>query len=707
MFRKNFVLCSLWLGSLWLLGSAAALAGNQLSAKPDVYTRIMQLEDARSLGAGELEALLQHKLPEVRYRAALALGRIGDQRGTEALLKALEATRTNRLRLVIVFALGEIEDSKATPALLRVLESPSTASEVRARAAEALGKIVSFQSAPTAPGQSAGPANATLLGKETVDKISQALIAQLPAPATALTPADQKLAWLTITALLRIKSPAAVDPLVQQLKARNAPIRAAAANALARWGQALSTATPGLLAALADPDADVRANSARALGQSKAANAYEPLLKLLADPSDRVQVSAVRALGALGDRRAVTHLLAFGEQLLKQHEQDKTRGVPLNLLLDLTPVLSGFKDPACAPFLHRFRAVAGVGAYPEIENALLGLGEDQFWQGLDVPTLASAKVTNAVNLLAILGSLGSERAKTALNQLLPSAEQGTLNERVVGALLSAANRAKLACPPGLARRLLSSKYPGVRAAAAAALTEQTDENFAALSQAFEQSSGGKMMQARLSVLSAIAKYKTPAAVELLKQALKDDAPQVQRRAADLLSAAGVTDVQRPAEVVITRYSANDYARVRRLQRQTVTVTLRTSKGLIKVLMYSQDAPMTVDNFLELAKRGHFNGSPFHRIVPNFVAQGGGDPREEGGPGYQIRCEVNMRLYERGTLGMALAGKDTGSSQFFFCHAPQPHLDGGYTVFGQVLTGMEVVDRLTREDVIERIQISVR
>ena len=215
---------------------------------------------------------------------------------------------------------------------------------------------------------------------------------------------------------------------------------------------------------------------------------------------------------------------------------------PRDLLvpLDLVPVLGGFKAPTCAPFLHHFRAVAGVGAYPEIETALLGLGEDQFWQGFDATTLASAKVNNAVNLLAILGGLGSERAKAALVQLLPQAEQGKLNERVAGALLSACNRAKLACPPGLAQRLLSSKHPGVRSAAAAALTEQTDENFAALTRAFEQSPGGKMIQARSGILSAIGKYKTPAGLNVLKQALKDDSPQVQRRAADLLNAAGVS-----------------------------------------------------------------------------------------------------------------------------------------------------------------------
>ena len=107
-------------GVVLLLIAQTIWAGIKAPA-PDIYTRIIQLEDARSLGEGELEAWLQHKLPAVRSRAALAIGRIGDKRGTDALLKALDAATTNKMRLVIAFALGEIEDAKAAPALLTVL----------------------------------------------------------------------------------------------------------------------------------------------------------------------------------------------------------------------------------------------------------------------------------------------------------------------------------------------------------------------------------------------------------------------------------------------------------------------------------------------------------------------------------------------------------------------------------------------------------
>ncbi|MGZ6029520.1 MAG: peptidylprolyl isomerase, partial [Myxococcaceae bacterium] len=110
------------------------------------------------------------------------------------------------------------------------------------------------------------------------------------------------------------------------------------------------------------------------------------------------------------------------------------------------------------------------------------------------------------------------------------------------------------------------------------------------------------------------------------------------------------------------------------------------------------APATVAQLSRLAATGYFRNLSFHRIVPDFVAQGG-DPRGdgEGGPGFTLPCEVSPRTYVRGTVGMALAGKDTGGSQFFVTVSPQPHLDGRYTIIGTVTSGMDVVDGLVEGD----------
>jgi cyclophilin family peptidyl-prolyl cis-trans isomerase/HEAT repeat protein len=126
--------------------------------------------------------------------------------------------------------------------------------------------------------------------------------------------------------------------------------------------------------------------------------------------------------------------------------------------------------------------------------------------------------------------------------------------------------------------------------------------------------------------------------------------------------------------------------------------LKTTRGEIEIALWSDEAPRTSANFWHLAQTGLFNGLAFHRVVPDFVVQGG-DPRGdgEGGPGYMIRCEVGHRPYARGTVGMALSGKDTGGSQFFITHTAAPHLDGRYTAFGQVTKGMDVVDALLEGD----------
>ena len=119
--------------------------------------------------------------------------------------------------------------------------------------------------------------------------------------------------------------------------------------------------------------------------------------------------------------------------------------------------------------------------------------------------------------------------------------------------------------------------------------------------------------------------------------------------------------------------------------------IETDKGTIEIELAILDAPQTVTNFMTLARKGFFNGIAIHRVVPDFVVQAG-DPRGdgEGGPGYTIRDELNERPYLRGTVGMALDWKDTGGSQFFITHSPQPHLDARYTVFGSVVDGMDVV-----------------
>jgi cyclophilin family peptidyl-prolyl cis-trans isomerase len=138
---------------------------------------------------------------------------------------------------------------------------------------------------------------------------------------------------------------------------------------------------------------------------------------------------------------------------------------------------------------------------------------------------------------------------------------------------------------------------------------------------------------------------------------------------------------------------------------TPRAILYTRRGRIEIHLNVIDTPLTSQSFITLARRGFFDGLTFHRVVPGFVIQGG-CPRGDGngGPGYTLRCELEHHPYGRGTVGMALSGRDTGGSQFFITQQPAPHLDGAYTAFGRVVSGMEVVDQIRPGDAIERVEI---
>ena len=135
--------------------------------------------------------------------------------------------------------------------------------------------------------------------------------------------------------------------------------------------------------------------------------------------------------------------------------------------------------------------------------------------------------------------------------------------------------------------------------------------------------------------------------------------------------------------------------------------IETDRGNMALELYDVEAPGTVANFEKLANSGFYDGLPFHRVIPNFVVQGG-CPRGDGtgGPGYTIKCETvgNPHRHQRGSLSMAHAGKDTGGSQFFICHSPQAHLDGKHTVFGRVTDGVEVVDAIRKGDRMTRVRV---
>jgi cyclophilin family peptidyl-prolyl cis-trans isomerase len=235
---------------------------------------------------------------------------------------------------------------------------------------------------------------------------------------------------------------------------------------------------------------------------------------------------------------------------------------------------------------------------------------------------------------------------------------------------------------------------------------KSQQGVAALVQAYERADKDPTYIARAAVLAALVELDPEAAKPLLRRALGDRDWALRVRAAALLTKvepgadlsqlrpappAPLAELNEVAPMIDPHVSPMAY--------------IDTEKGMIQIELAVLDAPRTVTNFVALARKNFLGGTPFHRIVPNFVVQDG-DPRGdgEGGPGYTIRDEINQRPYLRGTVGMALDWEDTGGSQFFITHTPQPHLDGRYTVFGRVVAGLEVVDQLRQWDQIRTVRV---
>lgn len=137
--------------------------------------------------------------------------------------------------------------------------------------------------------------------------------------------------------------------------------------------------------------------------------------------------------------------------------------------------------------------------------------------------------------------------------------------------------------------------------------------------------------------------------------------------------------------------------------------IHTGKGVMKIEFFEEDAPIAVKNFTDLAKKGFYDGLTFHRVIPNFVVQGGcPDGTGAGGPGHQIPCELDgeNQFHDKGVLSMAHAGRNTGGSQFFICHSREntAHLDRNHTCFGRVFEGLEVIDQIAGGDVMDKIVV---
>ncbi len=656
----------------------------------------------------------------MRRRAALAAGRIGDEGAVAPLGALLYGDKDERVRTTAAFALGEIEAESASGALQEAL-TRSKSPELRARAIEALGKIAAALPDARADAK-----------KRIGDAIVNALAAESRQPKP-----NRLLVLLGLTAVLRAKPDAGARTVALFLASRDARVRGDAANTLTRLRAKESLER--LRAMLAsDTDAVARANAARALGAAEDKAAFDALAARVAEDTDsRVRVSAVRSLASLKDARAGQPLRERAEVLHTDYRLEKSGTVSakvpsaVNELLEIFTamgtVLANTNDERAVELLRAYRAEGFVA--PQLETALARIAPAQYMRDPAVsdlfrrvpasrdPSMTWQKVSAMGQGLGEMASVTSAQVGNSVVSMQADAQIG------LRSLITSANTPALAVPDllrslaafkpidlaAIARGQLKADDVIVRAVSADILSDLPPDadNSRALIEALPRALSDEINDAALSVLGALSKQQGADVNNAIETALETSDYLVRRRAADILrERSGAAAEARRVETVNTRNHRADYERAAARIGKSVRAVVATDKGAFTIELLPDDAPLTVDNFVGLARRGYFNGIVFHRVVPNFVIQGG-DPRGDGngGPGYQIRDEMNTVPYDRGAVGMALSGRDTGGSQWFVTHSPQPHLDGGYTVFGRVVSGLDVVDRIARGDRIRTITIT--
>ena len=633
----------------------------------------------------DLVALLSDSEPQIRRRAALALGRLGLKEAVEPLISSLGDPQVE-VRQMSAFALGLVGDIQATSALVAALEDFEPI--VQGRAAEALGRIGAVD---------AGSAIGRLVSSHITaaydldpDDLSYPLSAEVeafrlalyalgtlgaydPLAEAVLQPNGQPILWWwpVAYALQSTGDPRALEALVTLTGVQGSVGVAFAAEGLGKVGHTDSTSAVDALLALLD----------------------------LNRRDDRVIATAIRALSKLDDPRIGHELREFAIDLdlspalrlttlvaLQHHHTAGATDVFIELMTDSWP-------PMRAAAL---KALARTD--PDTFMLVLsGLGRDSDWRVRVALAegLAFTDVEAATHQLELLLQDEDTRVipyvlQSMVKQQLPGVETfllGYLKHEDVVIRKTAAN--------------LLGAY---RAKGASSLSDA--ELVSALDQAFEISQDDPSYLARAAILDTVAAIGGPTAQRILTEALSDPDWATRVRAAKSLDRL-IPDVThsesiRPAP---GRRSVNFEAPA--LVRPTVSprVYVETDYGTIELELNVIDAPLTSDNFMTLARLGFYDGLTFHRVVPNYVVQGG-DPRadSEGGPGYTLRDELNQLPYLRGTVGIARDWQDTGGSQFFITHSPQPDLDGRYTAFARVVDGMDVVDQIRPGDLIRRVLV---
>ncbi len=653
--------------------------------KEVVFKELDQMEYSRQLNEEKLTAWLNHIDPVIRQRAVEVIGRVQETSFIVPLSNRLLEDDVPGIRAAAAVALGQMFSSQAEPYLIESIKTERYPQVVLA-AIDALGKSGTQKSHPILRRYLFR--NAPTIFKFNAS-IATGLLAYRGFPAYSNTDmleillqydTSDSVRWSAAYALYRIADPTTFIQLTRALSDKSALTRFFALKGIRSILEMMQHPDFRQLPSNNNVQENVRFARSRNFLEALRRTAkdsiwfnriaflecvdilkqkrqlYPQVIALLDDPNPNVQMEAIQTLAQFKTGNTATLL----RRILRTDTLDfRLRGQALITLAQVNP----------ASALTIIQQKLSKTRWPELFFYIKAL------QQIDAP---------------------------ASTQLLMELVNVTEIPVVSLALEALGGRSEV--PTALLIEKLQLVDPAVSAIAAAQIAARRDTlAVTPLMEVYEQFKAPRDIEPMQAILAALDSLASPQAIPLLEKELENPFPSIRKYAQRALihilrdSTIKIPDV--PSQN-LTRW---DFPPVD--TSHTWIARIHTTRGLIELELFPHQAPVTVANFIQLAKSGFYNGLTFHRVVPGFVVQGG-DPRGDGwgGPGYTIPCEYNPTLYDRGVVGIAHAGKDTGGSQFFITHTPQPHLNGRYTAFARVISGISIVDNITIFDKIQSIQI---
>lgn len=615
--------------------------------------QISLAEDERLIPLDKLDLWIASPDTTVRARIAYAIGIVGQNSGFDRLRTLLKDENPTVLRAA-AFAAGQLADSNSVEALLTLstFENETT----RRSALEALSKI----------GTDAASARLSNVLNDTGESIdTRALTAQ----------------WM-----FRLKDSTSQSALIAQAMSDNAVIREKVFYSLSR--RSVKDAQPVFLLGLNDPIEQIQIFSINGLSRINDTSAAALVQPLLLSKNPRVQYYAVNFMAKFSVSASMPLILNL----------TNTNADPY-VRIAAVQALAKFKSDQSALRLMELLTDSDINV---ASAALVSYAAQNRPDRLKFAGLFASDPDSRKRIAAVqaFGTIANDTARTMLKSLftdpVPSVRGEALDQIFT---LKDSNLTNLY----IEQALSDSDYMPVAIAANQIATARLMNFVPRICALYNQT---QLIENRQSALDALLELADSVAdrsplADIAKSAMIDDSFGLRQRGRALAAKCAL-----PVPIEPDRFesalSRPIYDAIYTNSHST-RVKIATSRGDIVIELHPQIAPKTVANYLALVSQKFYDNRIWHRVVPDFVVQDG-CPRGDGwgGPGYEIRCEYNRLPFLRGTVGMATSGKDTGGSQYFICQSAQPHLDGRYTVFGQVISGMEIVDQIQLGDSIRTV-----